>query len=281
MTTDHSILGSQLTPQIAAVCMEFREHIEGTVILYGVIQFDYTGMSLAGKPLAEYPPFHVYLVVHVGMLPLGQLFGLFLFDNFQGEFFTGRTVLANDNAGKVADPNLFGHFEFTYGWLAWFQFDGLNDGGLESGGIRGVGAGLSLLLSAEVEQFRQFSPLQCYLLPLGFQFGGLVGYLPLLIFLLLIIIVHAQRRLTLFQFHLFSVQRAVLPIGVAEGIFEGVYGGAVLFHGHLRACEAEIRLGVAAFCEERIDDDEGEMREMGSVSRGDGADVDRNQGGPK
>ena len=52
--------------------------------------------------LRQYTTLHSHFIVHIGMLTLGQLFALFLFDNFEGKYFIRDFVLTNDHRGEIA-----------------------------------------------------------------------------------------------------------------------------------------------------------------------------------
>ena len=126
----HLVPRPEGAPQVAVGVVQLLQEVQAAVVLEGVVEGDDVapagivagagvgiigngiivggggGSGGRGQPILQHPPLHPHLVVHVGVLPLGQLLDLLLLDDLEGEALARHPVRADDDAAEVALPDL-------------------------------------------------------------------------------------------------------------------------------------------------------------------------------
>lgn len=127
--------------------MQIHQKVQIPIVLHSVIGPD--DIVMGRQPLLrQYPPLHKHLIVHVGMLSLGQFLTRLLLDDFEGEFLVGGFVLTDDDGGEVSFAQgavgigrFGGAGEFSDGGGARFESDGADAGRSGVAGVDGLGVG--------------------------------------------------------------------------------------------------------------------------------------------
>lgn len=164
MRPHHLLLRSEGAPQIAVGVVQLLQEVQAGVVLEGVVEGDDVapagivagiigvGIIVGGggsrgrrQPILQHPPLHPHLVVHVGMLPLGQLLHLLLLDDLEGEALVRHLVRADDDAAEVALPDLGVQGELADGGGAGLDREVLRWG--QGGGGGGGCTAISLQLA--------------------------------------------------------------------------------------------------------------------------------------